>query len=88
MRRTTVTLDADVEALLERAMRERGVSFKEALNQAIRAGLTRGRPTRTVRFRVQATDMGLRRDVNIDKALSLAAQLEDEAILRKLMAGK
>jgi hypothetical protein len=37
--RTTVTLDADTEELLRRRMRERGVSFKVALNEAIRAGL-------------------------------------------------
>jgi hypothetical protein len=37
MVRTTVTLDADTEALLRRRMRERGLSFKQALNDAIRA---------------------------------------------------
>ena len=38
--RTTVTLDADTELLVRRRMRERGISFKQALNDAIRAGLT------------------------------------------------
>lgn len=37
--RTTLTLDADVRSLLERRVRERGVSFKEAVNDALRAGL-------------------------------------------------
>ena len=32
--RTTVTLDPDVEAQLRAAMRERGVSFKVAINDA------------------------------------------------------
>ena len=36
--RTTVTLDPDVEALLRRAMRERGASFKQVLNDAVRDG--------------------------------------------------
>jgi hypothetical protein len=36
--RTTVTLDPDVEKLIRDTMRERGVSFKQALNDAIRAG--------------------------------------------------
>ena len=40
--RTTVTLDADVEQLLRDAMHERRQSFKETLNQAIRAGLAGG----------------------------------------------
>ena len=38
--RTTVTLDGDVEAVLRVAMRERHLSFKEAVNNALRAGLT------------------------------------------------
>jgi hypothetical protein len=37
--RTTVTLDADVQALLKRAMREQDRSFKATLNDAVRAGL-------------------------------------------------
>jgi hypothetical protein len=37
--RTTVTLDPDVERLIRNAMRERGLSFKEALNEAARKGL-------------------------------------------------
>lgn len=38
--RTTVTLDPETEHLLREAMRQRGQSFKEALNQAIVQGLT------------------------------------------------
>jgi hypothetical protein len=37
--RITITLDPDTEELIKRAMRERDLSFKEAVNQAIRAGL-------------------------------------------------
>ncbi len=37
--RTTVTLDDDVAKRLERARRERNLTFKEALNEALRAGL-------------------------------------------------
>jgi len=37
--RTTITLDSDVEALLKRLMRERGLSFKEAVNASLRKGL-------------------------------------------------
>jgi hypothetical protein len=81
--RTTVTLDADVAARLRRVARERGISFKEALNQAVRAGLdpTRrpGRP-----FRQRTKPMGLRPGLRIDKALQLAAALEDEEIAREL----
>jgi hypothetical protein len=42
--RTTVTLDADTEKLLRQRMAERRVSFKQALNDAIRAGLGEVKP--------------------------------------------
>lgn len=86
--RTTVTLDPDVEALVRKAMRERGISFKEALNQAIRAGL-RGHPPRggaAVRFKTYRMKMNPR--LNLDKALELAAELEDDEITRKLLLRK
>ena len=37
--RTTVTLDPETERLLREAMRQRGQSFKETLNQAVVRGL-------------------------------------------------
>ncbi len=83
--RTTVTLDPDVEAKLKATMHERGVSFKAALNDAVRAGLA-GEATPQKRFRIKATPMGAR--FNIDKALQVAGEMEDEEILRKLDMGK
>jgi len=81
--RTTVTLDPDVEAKLQAVMRERGVSFKVALNDSVRAGLKSGsQPSR--RFRVDAQPLGARPGVNLDKALTLAGEMEDAEILRKL----
>lgn len=37
--RTTLTIDDDVAALLERARMDRKVSFKTAVNEALRRGL-------------------------------------------------
>jgi hypothetical protein len=81
--RTTVTLDPDVEAKLRAAMRERGVSFKVAVNDSIRAGLTGPAPAAR-RFRMTTAPLGVRPGVNLDKALALAGELEDEETLRKL----
>ncbi len=83
--RTTVTLDADNEALVRRRMQERGVSFKVALNDAIREGLV-GHGSRP-EFRTPTRDLG-RPAVNLDRALQLAAELEDEELLRKQRLGK
>jgi hypothetical protein len=81
--RTTVTLDQDVAAKLRAVMRERGVSFKQALNDSVRAGLTTGsQPSK--RFRVHARPLGVRPGINLDKALTLAGEMEDAEILRKL----
>jgi hypothetical protein len=83
--RTTVTLDSDVEALLRKRMRERGLSFKQALNEVLRQGLTETQPPRP--FRTPTARLGLPK-VNLDRALQLAAELEDEDLVRKMRAGK
>lgn len=82
--RTTITLDPDVELLLRKAVREREVTFKQAVNEALRTGL-KNKPTRRKRFCQRTYALGV---VNWDKALSMAAQLEDHEILRKMALGK
>jgi hypothetical protein len=83
--RTTVTLDPDVEAKLKAAMRERGVSFKAALNDAVRAGLDASAPVSRP-FKVKTAPLGVR--INIVKANQIAGEMEDEEILRKMEEGK
>lgn len=83
--RTTVTLDEDVAARLREVARERGVSFKEALNGAVRTGL--GAEPTARPYRVPARRMGLREGVDLDHALALAGQLEDEELIRRLARG-
>lgn len=80
--RTTVTLDPDVEALVKRLMRERRLSFKEAVNAAIRAGAGSRK-----RYRMRTFDMG-EPLVDLTKALRLAGELEDEELVRRLDARK
>jgi hypothetical protein len=84
--RTTVTLDPDVEARLREVARERGVSFKEALNSAVRAGLMAARGARE--YHTPSRPLGLRPDVSLDKALQMAADLEDAEIAHDLERGR
>jgi hypothetical protein len=56
--RTTVTLDPDVERLLRETMREQGISFKKALNDAVRAGLTLRQPAKKRRFVQKTCSLG------------------------------
>jgi hypothetical protein len=77
-----------VERLLRDAMRERGISFKQALNQAARDGLVRARQPRAKRFVQKTYAMGAVEGVNLDKALALADAMEDEERIRKMRLGK
>jgi hypothetical protein len=81
--RTTVTLDPDVEAKLRQATRERGQPFKVVLNDAVRAGLS-GSAKVARRYRLPARPMKVRSGVDLDRALSIAGELEDAEIVRKL----
>ncbi len=79
--RTTVTIDADTEALIREEMKRSGISFKKALNQAVRQSLSQPgekvliKPVFPAAFPVELGDRSFNR---------LAAELEDEDTLREL----
>ena len=81
--RTTVTLDADVEQLLRDAMQLRRQSFKETLNQAIRAGLAGGEGSgiEDAPYVVTARRMGLRAGIDPGRLNQLADDMEAESFL-------
>lgn len=81
--RTTVTIDPDVQVLLRKAMRERGEPFKQVLNAALRQGLRGGERKPAKPFRQRTFDLG-KPLVDLTKALSLAAELEDAATVSRL----
>jgi hypothetical protein len=85
--RTTITLEPDVQALIRTAMKERGVSFKEALNSAVRAGLTQGKPKRR-NFVQKSYSLGGDQNFRWEKALETAAVIEDEELSRKFSLRK
>lgn len=78
--RTTVTLDPDTEQIVRRRMRERGMTFKEAINDTIRAGAS---AAARQPFTTETAVMGESR-VNLDRALQLAGDLEDDELIRKM----
>ena len=80
--RTTVTLDPDTAEIVRRRMRERGQTFKEALNDAIRSGAGGSRRP----FRTEVAPMGESR-VSLDRALQIAGDLEDDELIRKMRSG-
>lgn len=83
--RTTLTLEPDVADLVKSLMRERGLSFKDAVNTAIRAGLrpaAASERTRTPTFKLGTPVVAL------TKALKAADELEDDELIRKMSVGK
>jgi len=84
--RTTITLEPDVEALIRKAMKERSISFKEALNSAVREGLTQAKSKR--QFAQKSWSLGREQHFRWDKALAVAAAIEDEELARKLSLRK
>jgi metal-responsive CopG/Arc/MetJ family transcriptional regulator len=68
--RTTITLDDDVAAAVERLRHDRSIGLSEAINELIRAGLTVKRPRKP--FRQRSEHIGLKVDVtNVAEALEL-----------------
>ena len=79
--RTTLTLDDDVAALLERLRKTRRASLRQVVNEALRQGLRlmtsppkRGRP-----FRTGAVDLGPCRLPDLDNVAEILAVAEGES---------
>lgn len=81
--RTTFTLDSDTEQVIRERMASKGVSFKVALNDAIRDG-ARGRIDYV--FTTESFDLGLPK-VDVTKSNALAADLEDAELVSRLESG-
>ena len=80
-RRTTLTLDDDVAATLERLQRSHRISLKRLINEALRRGLSdmgkRRGPREPVRTRAVA--LGRVRIAGIDNVGEALAVVEDES---------
>jgi hypothetical protein len=79
--RTTLTLDDDVAALLERVRKKRNLGHKEAVNEAMRRGLAelaRGDVARPERVRIEPVDVGPSLVGSIDDAEEVLAVAEGE----------
>ncbi|MEW6300434.1 MAG: CopG family transcriptional regulator [Thermodesulfobacteriota bacterium] len=79
--RTTLTLDDDVAALLERLRRARGASLKDLVNEALREGLRRmtAPPRKRVPFHTESMDLGHCLLGNVDNVAEVLAMAEGEA---------
>jgi hypothetical protein len=78
--RTTLTIDDDVAAVLERLRRSRDASLKQLINEALRRGLKEmsGRPKRREPVRTRSVALGRVRIAGIDNIGEALALSEDE----------
>ena len=82
--RTTLTIDADVEKLLQREMRRTNNSMKAVVNDALRTGLgVRGKPSKAPRYRVEPHAFGFRPGIDPFRLNQLADELEAEEFVRR-----
>lgn len=83
--RTTLTLDDRIVRKLRNVAHLTGKPFKQVVNETLLAGLEASESPRPRRYRLKPVSLGgVLPGVNLDKALTLAAALEDEEIGRKL----
>jgi hypothetical protein len=87
--RTTVRLDDDLLEQLKAQARKERVSVTRLMNRALKAGLQAGRARRVAApaYREPVHAMGTPR-LTLDKALALAASLEDDEIIREMAVRK
>ncbi len=79
--RTTLTLDEDVAAMLERLRKSREQSLKELVNEALRHGLKQmgTRPKRREPFRTHSVDIGRCLIGSVDNVAEALAVAEGES---------
>ena len=79
--RTTLTLDDDVAAAIERLRRARDASLKDIVNEALRQGLSdlTTRPKQRVPFKTKNVALGRLRLASIDNISESLAVAESEA---------
>ncbi|MBV9018397.1 MAG: ribbon-helix-helix protein, CopG family [Alphaproteobacteria bacterium] len=78
--RTTLTIEDDVAAELERLRRDRDASLKDVVNEALRRGVRdmTAPPKRAKPFRTKSYDCGRLLIDNIDNVWEVLDQIEDE----------
>lgn len=88
--RTTLTIEDHIAIALKDAARQSNKSFKEVVNETLKAGLAAKKmPIKTRTYRLKPVSLGhVAGNFDLDKALQLADALEDEELVRKLRMKK
>ncbi len=84
--KTTLDLEDDLRDKLASATQQTGLPLEQVVQRALRIGLEKMIPTtppQATPYQQRTYDLGVRAGVNLDKALALAAEIEDEKISGK-----
>lgn len=82
--RTTLTLDPDVASKLKRRVRTRKVTFKQVVNEALRAGLALEERAPEADFQVEPHSCRFKPGIDLDRLNQLLDEIDTEAAVRKL----
>jgi hypothetical protein len=87
--RTTLTIDDSLLLQLRRKAVASGRSFRQVVNDTLRAGLASSSPVRREPYRCPTFSIGaVAPGFDLSKAHRLAGELEDAALLEKLHQGR
>jgi hypothetical protein len=81
--RTTLTIEPDVARRLKARMAAQKLTLKDAVNQALRTGLSAEPAPAKVQFRVEPHAFAFKAGIDRDKLNQLADELEVEEFARK-----
>lgn len=87
--RTTINIEDRLLSRLKREAERSGRSLTELVNRTLEFGIERLHPeSQGPAYRCPSFPMGMPASGSLDKAMALAADLEDDEILRKLQLRK
>ena len=82
--RTTLTLEPDVARRIRQRMKQKGLSLKRVVNDALRAGLAGAEAEPRVKFSVEPHPCKFKGGVDLDKLNQLADELEADERVKSL----
>lgn len=83
--RTTLTINDALAESLKRLANQSGKSFKQVVNETLLNGLAQTNKIPERRYQQKAFSLGQPSPgINLDKALLLADELEDKALIHKM----
>ncbi len=83
--RTTLTIDPDVEQLLQREMQRTSGKLKTIVNDALRLGLgMRGKSVQPPRYKVETHAFGFKPGIDVDRLNQLLDEMEADENARRL----